>query len=168
MQLHNIGKLFRPDRWITLVLCWSLGLSLGIYHGFDLRYIMGAYLRQACHSAITYPVVTTVLPIVFVWLATWRSLSGLIYPLLFLKSFTDGIIFIGLSGAFGAAIWVLAPMLLLSDRIATVVLLLFSANCLDIEQINLHRCFVVCLAITLAAIFFDHYFIAPYLAGLMP
>ena len=169
MQIHNqIRKGLQLDPQTCLVLCCSIGLTLGLYAGFCVSNSISAYFFKAAHLVGAWPVVTTVLPILFVWFFLWRDLPGLIYPVMFLKAFADGIIFIGIAHAFGSAAWLSGLLLIAADRIATFIQLWFASRFLEGKEANLHRSFLLCLTAIIAAIIFDYLVVAPYLISLMP
>jgi hypothetical protein len=169
MQIHNqIRKGLQLDSQICLVLWYTIGLTLGLYAGFCISNPVSTYLYEAAHFVGAWPVVTTVLPLLFVWFFLWRDLPGLIYPVMFLKAFADGIIFIGIAHAFGSAAWLLGLLLIASDRIATVIQLWFASRILEGKEANLHRSFLLCLTAIISTVIFDRLVIAPYLISLMP
>ena len=168
MQIHNqIRKGLQLDPQTCFVLCWSFGLTLGLYAGFCALSPISGYLYESALSVGTWPVATTILPILLVWFFLWRGLPGLVYPVMFLKAFSDGIVLIALAYAFGSATWLLSPLLIASDRIATVILLWFASRFLEGNESKLHSAFLFCLSATIAAIIFDQFVIAPYLSSLM-
>ncbi len=169
MQIYNqIRKGLQLDPQTCFVLCWSIGLTLGLYAGFCALSPMSDYLYASALSVGAWPVATTILPFLLVWFFLWRDLPGLVYPVMFLKAFADGLVLIGISRAFGSAAWLFAPLLIAADRIATVIQLWFAARYLAGRDANLHRSFLLCLSAIIAAIFFDYFVIAPYLISLMP
>lgn len=168
MHLHKDAlKFLCFDRQTVLVLCWSIGLTLGIYFGFEIASPISSYLWQAGRTALKFPIITTVFPIVLIWLFVWRALPGMIYPIIFMKAFTDGIVMVGIAYAFGSATWLFGPIYLISDRLATVICLFFAARCLESGGFKMHRCFALCLATTITASLLDYAFISPYFASLM-
>ena len=168
MQIHNqIRKDLQLDCQTCFVLCWSIGLTLGLYTGFCFSNSVSACLFEAAHFVGAWPVITTVLPILFIWFFLWRCLPGLIYPVMFLKAFADGLVLIGLSRAFGSATWLFGPLLIASDRIASVIQLWFASRFLSGSEGKLHRAFLLCLSAIIAAIILDHFVIAAYLSSLM-
>ncbi|MBE6982743.1 MAG: hypothetical protein E7435_00430 [Ruminococcaceae bacterium] len=169
MQVHNqVCKVVRLDGQTIFVLCWSLGLTLGAYTGFYVGRYFSEYLYQAGYMMGGLPIFTTILPLLLMWFAAWHTLYGLIFPIMFMKAFTDGLVMVSLSCAFGSATWLFCPLLLLSDRIATVVQLLFAAQCLGGKHPRLHQSFLLCFATITAGILFDYLFVAPYFVSIMP
>ena len=169
MHIHNQSyRCLHMNHQTCFVLCWSIGLTIGLCAGFGNSLSFSCYLYQAANHLPAWPIVTTILPILAVWFCLFQNLPGLIYPIMFLKAFADGVIFVCISYAFGSATWLLGPLLIASDRAATVIQLWFASRFLEGTGDKLHRTFLFCLLMIIAAIMLDHFVIAPYLISLMP
>jgi len=167
MQLRKITSAL-PDKYVSLVLCWSLGLSLGIYTGKPFCGMLSTFLRASCyfHNAFLVPV--ALLPITLIWFAAKRSAPGLIFPVLFLKAFGDGFLLLAIAAAFGSASWLMGILVFFTDRIATIFLAFFSVLCLDSNDYHIDRWYFAFLFLIIAVLVFDHFYISRNLIYLMP
>ena len=168
MQVHNIRKFSHMDPLVLITLCWSLGLCLGVWVGPEVSPPLAQFLQQACSHGSGFIVLSAVLPLVLIWLAFWRTSAGLLYPVLFLKAFMDGVMLIAISCAFGSSAWLVGSMLLLSDRVGTFVLLYISAFCAGSQRFSSHKPFVISLIAVSVVCLLDHLYISPFLLTLMP
>ena len=168
MQVHNIRKFTHMDPLVLITMCWSLGLCLGVWCGLEVSQPLAQFLQQACRYSGGYIVLSAVFPLVLIWLAFWRSSSGLLYPVLFFKAFMDGVMVMAISCAFGSSAWMIGSMLLLSDRVGSFALLYTSAFCAGSQRFSSHKPFVISLIAVSAVCLLDHLYISPFLLTLMP
>ncbi len=163
MQTHSFRNYFPNEPSLYIVAVWSIGLCLGIWIGQEVSYPLSGYLSLACSRPASPVVVASVLPLILIWLSVWRTSPGLIFPVLFMKAFLDGILLIAVSRAFGTASWLLAPMLLFSDRISTFILLFASAKYLTGDLVSHHRWFFLCFVVLICVLLIDYLCVSPCL-----
>lgn len=163
MQKHNIRNYFPSDPSLYIIAVWIVGLCLGIWVGQDVSYLLSSYLYLACFRVGSPIAIMAVLPLVLVFLAVWRKSSGLVFPILFLKAFADGIVLIAVAQAFGSASWLLGPLLLFSDRVSTFILIWSCAKCLDGSFISHRKWFFLCITTVISVSLIDYLFISPNL-----
>ena len=167
MHTYDTHKFYKHSAQVILALCWLIGSCAGIEAGVRCEAFVSAGLRMACRISNLVLPLAVLLPICFVWLAGQRSLRVLIYPMLTMKAFFDGVIFACLSVSFGSAAWLVAPLLLLSDRVATICFIYLSSRCVENDAADLQRSFQCSFALVAGAIVLDCLFVAPYLTSIM-
>ena len=168
MQMRKFTSFLIPDKLTFLVLCWSFGLSFGIYVGTSLSDILSVLLRSSCYTGSTLIVPAAIIPITLVWIASRHSMSGFIYPILFLKAFFDGIVLLGIAEAFGSAAWLMGLLALMTDRFATVILLYYASRCLQTDARNSDKLFFVLILLIIVISVFDYFLISGNLINLIP
>ena len=167
MHTYDTQRFFKRNAQVILVLCWVIGLYVGAGDGVRSVSLVSNSLRMACRVGNSVLPLAALLPICFVWLTGYRSLRFLIYPVILIKAYFDGVVFVGVSASFGSAVWLVTPLLLLSDRVATICFIYLASQCVGNEMADLQRSSLCSFMIVLGAIILDILFVAPYLASIM-
>ena len=153
-----------PAALLWLVCFWSVGSALGIWIASGNVDILAAALRLADGSDRSALPLSALLPLFAVYLASRLRLPGLIFPILFLKSLLDSFLLMGISAAYASATWLVAALLLFTDKVATVFLLYFAGKCLTEQDQPQTMRFISILLIIAVTILVDRFYIAPYFA----
>ena len=160
MHTHKLSQVYRIDASTLSVSAWTLGLIAGIYLGTLASDSISAAIYNSCFQKSFFFVPAAVLPISLVYIVSRCSMRGLIYPILFFKALTDGIILFAIGRCFGSASWLMGIFVLFSDRVATVFLLYYAIRIFEDRNYRIHFWYFMILLFTVAAMVLDRYFIS--------
>ena len=160
MHTRKLSQIYRIDVHTLAIVVWALGLVAGIYLGTFVSDSLSAAIYNSCFQNSFFFIPAAVLPITLVFIVSGHSMKGLIYPILFFKALTDGIILFAIGRCFGSASWLMGIFVLFSDRVATVFLLYYAIRILEDRSYRIHFWYFMILLFTVAAMVLDRYFIS--------
>lgn len=160
MHTHKLSQIYRLDVHTLSVIFWTVGLIAGIYAGASISESLSAAVFRSFFTRNSFFIPAAILPITLTFFVAKYSLHGMIYPILFLKAFLDGVILLSLGRCFGSASWLLGMPALFSDRVSTVFWLYYSIRCLEDKSYRFQRWYFAFLLVTIGTILLDHYLIS--------
>lgn len=154
---------------LFLLLCWILGLLLGMISAAGAGDSFFLMMRGADNLTVSIPglLLVTALPFLFTAFAVFFSQPWLLLLLAFMKAFSFGFCAFGIMAVYGTASWLVGFLLMFTDACTMPLLMWLWLRHCDLSGQRFSRDVVVCFAAALVLGIIDICLISPFSAMLL-
>lgn len=165
---HSVHAIWR-DRRFLLCLCWCVGLLLGTVFavGADASFL--SLMRQAAVSRVSIVNLLTavLLPFLLSALAVYMGRPRALYVICLCKALCFAFCMVLTARSFGAAGWLIQPLLHFSDLLLAPVLIWFSVRHIGGGSGSVQKDLGFCAAVIAVVAMLDAFWVSPFLAELI-